>query len=127
MAMSDDERRRRKREANRIRRMLDPEKDRREQREWRIKNPDKTRTHRLTAHYGITKEQYDAILIEQDGLCAANGCQPTRRGLFVDHNHDTGEIRGLLCQHCNTALGHARDRIDMLVGLASYLHKNQSS
>lgn len=109
------------REKSRRRRLKDPERDRLEQKRWRELNPDKTKAHRLKAKYKMSKETYDAMLIKQSGMCAANGCQPTSRGLFVDHDHVTGKIRGLLCQHCNTALGHAKDNVDILIGLARYL------
>jgi Recombination endonuclease VII len=65
----------------------------------------------LKRDYGITLEQYVALWLEQGGLCAL--CrQPevgTYRGvvrmLSVDHDHETGQIRGLLCGSCNVALG----------------------
>ena len=66
-------------------------------------------------HYGITPEQYEAMVEAVGGLCAICG-QPERatrrgeiRGLNVDHDHDTGAVRGLLCSNCNTAIGLLRD------------------
>lgn len=65
---------------------------------------------RIQTTYGITDKDYQAIYELQEGLCAicrrATGA--TRR-LSVDHNHATGEVRGLLCRPCNNMLGHVRD------------------
>ena len=60
--------------------------------------------------YGVTPEWYDQKLSEQNDCCALCGRGPTGRNqygpvrLSVDHNHDTGKARGLLCFHCNTSL-----------------------
>lgn len=58
--------------------------------------------------WGLTQEGYDALLESQGGVCAI--CERPARGglmdhsLHVDHDHETGEVRGLLCRSCNTAL-----------------------
>lgn len=61
---------------------------------------------RLKLRYNITKEEYEAKWDEQDGLCGICGkaCKTGQR-LVVDHNHETGENRGLLCKACNLHLG----------------------
>jgi hypothetical protein len=51
--------------------------------------------------YGVTEEQYRALLMAQDGRCAICGRLPRNRRLAVDHDHNTGEVRGLLCYTCN--------------------------
>ena len=58
--------------------------------------------------YGITLEDYDLMLIEQEGKCAVCGSDdPKGKGRFhVDHDHDTGKVRGLLCHYCNIAEGY---------------------
>ena len=58
-------------------------------------------------NYKLTVEQYDAILKEQGGVCYLCHCaEPVKgRRLSVDHDHTTGEIRGLLCSRCNPILG----------------------
>lgn len=68
---------------------------------------DKARAKRLMDNYKLTVEQYDAILKEQNGVCYMCGCaEPVKgRRLSVDHDHDTGQIRGLLCSRCNPILG----------------------
>jgi len=65
----------------------------------------KQRTHNLRLHYNITPEEYDALFAQQEGKCKL--ChQPPKEGkkLFVDHNHKTGKVRGLLCHKCNQGL-----------------------
>lgn len=61
---------------------------------------------RLRSRYGITVADYDAMLSAQNGLCAICD-QPSTNGkrLHVDHNHETGKVRGLLCTSCNFRLG----------------------
>ncbi len=54
---------------------------------------------------GLTIEIYDAMLIEQDNVCKLCKRPPRTMKLAVDHCHDTGKVRGLLCTNCNTAIG----------------------
>lgn len=65
---------------------------------------------RVAKVYGIEPDDYDRLYCYQEGRCAI--CQratgKTRR-LSVDHNHETGRVRGLLCRPCNDMLGHGRD------------------
>ncbi len=65
------------------------------------------RSH-LKAKYGLTLEQYDDMLDRQGGGCAICDEPPGDTALHVDHCHDTGRIRGLLCFRCNSALGNLR-------------------
>lgn len=75
--------------------------------------------------YGLTVEQFDALLEQQSGGCAI--CRtttvPTRGNWHVDHCHETGRVRGILCHGCNVALGHLKDRIDLLEAAIAYLRK----
>lgn len=80
------------------------------------------RRHKLKSNYGITLEDYNALLKRQGGLCAI--CQEeckTHAVLSVDHDHVSGRIRGLLCARCNQMIGLARDRTDILVSALRYL------
>lgn len=55
--------------------------------------------------YGITRKQYDKMLKKQKGRCKICGNKPSRGPLHVDHNHESGRVRGLLCTSCNRILG----------------------
>lgn len=77
--------------------------------------------------YRITLEQYDAMLSSQNGVCAAcGGVNASGKPLFVDHNHTTGQVRGLLCSMCNSSIGLAKESADILKKLASYLEKHET-
>lgn len=72
--------------------------------------------------YGLTPKQAHALLFE------ARPCDicSTAMGEHIDHNHDTGEVRGLLCSGCNTGLGMFRDSIHNLSSAVDYLMRNGS-
>jgi hypothetical protein len=72
---------------------------------WRDNNPDKVFRYDLKAKYGITVEEYNRLLESQGGVCAICGQTCYKNRLSVDHDHATGEVRGLLCDNCNKALG----------------------
>lgn len=78
-------------------------------RSWR--SPVQRRQDRLKSKYGITTPEYNQILSMQKGVCAICGRAPGRRSLAVDHDHDTGKVRGLLCGRCNSALGLLGDNL----------------
>lgn len=71
------------------------------------KTKEKARAKRLMDNYKLTIEQYDKILAYQGGVCyACHQAEPVKgRRLSVDHDHTTGEVRGLLCSRCNPILG----------------------
>lgn len=75
--------------------------------------------------YGITLEEFDAMYEKQNGRCLICGEKKVKRGqyhsLFVDHNHETGKVRGLLCQRCNFLIGQARDNVKILRSAIKYL------
>lgn len=76
--------------------------------------------------YNLTTEQVRRIYVEQTGLCAIchGTCTKTRLGrLAVDHDHLTGQVRGLLCIDCNSALGKFHDDPNMLRRAAEYLER----
>ena len=81
------------------------------------------KNNHLKTMYGITIEEYDKMLEEQNGVCAICG-EPERqnyRRLAVDHNHTTNKIRALLCYGCNRGIGSFRENPDSLVKAAEYL------
>lgn len=79
--------------------------------------------------YGITHEEYVALVEKQGGKCAicssdkSNNSRTSSR-LFVDHCHKSGKVRGLLCSRCNHALGQLDDDIDRLRSAIEYLERN---
>lgn len=84
----------------------------------------------LRTKYNISIEQYNEKLAQQDGRCAIcdkhqNELKQTMR---VDHNHQTGKVRGLLCSVCNKAIGSLRENTILLQNATDYLnHYKQES
>lgn len=78
------------------------------------------RAYELDRHYGITPEEYDAMLARQAGACGVCGCRPAG-ALHVDHDHESGAVRGLLCGSCNLGLGKLGDSIEALERALAYL------
>lgn len=79
------------------------------QRESRVRNytPEQKRKWTLKTRYGLTVEEYDGMLMAQGGLCAICRTEPTRP--CVDHAHDTGQVRSILCHRCNIGLPYVED------------------
>ena len=87
---------------------------------------DKARRSWLLRTYGITLEEYNKQLELQDGKCAICNCLPEtsfRGTLGVDHDHITGQVRGLLCRNCNQAIGLLQDSPVVLKQATDYLIK----
>lgn len=103
-------------------------------REWSRKareaNPDYHKNIFLKRHYGIGIERYNQMLAEQRGCCAicakpeANEIKGKIIALAVDHDHNTGAVRALLCSACNTALGLFNDDLALLDAAKAYLQKH---
>lgn len=107
-------------------------------REWSKNNPEKRNAaarkrrtpkfrfrYLLKYHYGISEERYYEMLRLCGGLCEI--CRrPQRNGrrLCVDHDHDSGVVRGLLCNDCNTAIGMMKESRTHLTAAISYLEKH---
>lgn len=96
-------------------------------REYNSKTSEYRRNQALKTKYGITIEDYDKLLETQSNGCAICGKTPEKNGrrLYVDHDHETGIIRGLLCRDCNLILGFAHDNISTLARAINYLEENQ--
>lgn len=94
---------------------------------------DATRAAYLVRAYGITVEQFNDLVDQQAGLCGICSRPETdvdrrtgkTRKLAVDHCHETGEIRGLLCRKCNTALGLLGDEEDSVLAVLAYLDRGR--
>lgn len=93
--------------------------------EKRYKSKVKTRSiiewNRIKNRYGITKEDFSALLEKQNNLCAICFIKPDTR-LHIDHCHQTGKVRGLLCGNCNRALGLLKDNTIFLSKAIEYLN-----
>lgn len=85
----------------------------------------KQRKNNLKQMFGMSIEEYDEKLNKQDGVCKICGleCVSGKR-LAVDHDHETGKIRDLLCSNCNGGLGKFQDNPELLIKAADYLRKH---
>jgi len=93
-------------------------------------DPSKSRNNDLKRLYGITLNDYNQMLTEQNDRCVI--CKTTEPGgkhgkFMVDHCHDTGKVRGLLCKRCNIALGEVGDNIQTLQSMVEYLATAKTS
>ena len=115
----------------------------REKNKWKIteaylkyRTSEKYLRTRINSHlkrtYGITYVEYQELLDAQGGVCKICKTLKPRKSatdltpLFVDHNHTTGKVRGLLCSKCNSGLGMFEDNIDYFVEAINYIKENQS-
>lgn len=91
--------------------------------DWRKRNPDKAREYNFKSKYGITTKEYDELYTGQSGCCALCSKHSTElsRPLCVDHDHETGKVRGLLCSTCNSGLGKLGDNEEGLLKALEYL------
>lgn len=76
---------------------------------------------KIKNQYGITLEVYEKMLEAQEGKCLV--CEDALTVPHIDHCHVTGKVRGLLCKHCNTGLGHFKDNITNLERAILYLRR----
>lgn len=81
------------------------------------------RIYLLLYRYGITPDERAELYIAQAGCCPGCGDAFDEDEMVLDHDHSTGQPRGLLCHPCNKTLGFARDRITTLYALADYLEQ----
>ncbi len=101
-------------------------------RRWQLANPEHAarimRKATLNQEYDMTPDEHARMEREQGGVCAICGRPPTgglrTKRLFVDHDHTTGAVRGLLCTACNNALGQFQDSQEILDKAKAYLQKH---
>jgi hypothetical protein len=96
--------------------------------EERAKMLAKKRIDHLMRKYGLTSEDYDRMLQEQGGtcaLCSRGPAQERYKRLSIDHCHNTGKVRGLLCTPCNCAIGILGDTVEHVRQAVTYLEKSQ--
>ena len=101
-------------------------------RKWKSRqeaNPGAERSRELRRRFGLSVEDYERMLKESGNVCAvckqpetATTAQAgTIRRLAIDHNHTTGQLRGLLCFRCNSVVGKIEERLDLLDAIRDYL------
>ena len=92
---------------------------------WNKNNPEKrrlySRRNKLKKQYGISPEQYDEMIKSQEAKCLI--CEKNRK-LVIDHNHKTGEVRGLLCNQCNAGIGYFYENPSIMKKAIKYVIKN---
>jgi len=95
---------------------------------YKEKYREKQKEYSLQKKYGITIEQYNEIFIKQNGCCKiCNRHQSEfKRSLAVDHCHKTNKVRGLLCHHCNAAIGHLFEDVFIMEKAISYLKETMN-
>lgn len=101
---------------------------------WSSRTPQKRLEQHLKYKYGVTHAEFLQQWDAQQGCCSI--CEDAlpdlmtydnrRRGYAIDHNHETGEFRGILCTNCNSLLGMAKDSTEVLRKAIEYLDKNGS-
>lgn len=101
--------------------------NRQEKKDYQLKhqrrNRAKWRGYQLKYKYGVTREQYDAMLKAQSNACAICGRDQSTmsKSMSVDHCHISKKVRGLVCQRCNVFIGYIETRPDILPKVRMYL------
>lgn len=88
---------------------------------WRKKNPEYHKNHWLMRKYGLTREEYDRMLRNQNQQCAI--CERLMSEPHVDHDHETEKIRDLLCHNCNITIGLLYEDVLIAKKVVTYLEK----
>ena len=96
-------------------------------RAWKRRNPEKVAIQCRKRMYGLSDESFKLIIEAQKGLCGICSTQlsGTHRGNspYVDHDHNTGKVRGILCRSCNFGLGLFSDNFSRLIKAADYIRR----
>jgi hypothetical protein len=95
--------------------------------EYYVANKDKFRIRAYFYKYGLTEEGYYALLESQDNACAVCKTPFVDCKLNVDHDHNTGSVRGLLCSGCNASMGMLKDSADAVSAAATYLESHAAT
>ena len=98
--------------------------------EYNREHSTSVRSQYLKRNYGLTFEEFEAMLSDQDNCCAI--CKSTKplgrqKTFNGDHHNKTGNVRGLLCSNCNTALGLVNDNIHTLKSMIQYLESHEET
>lgn len=92
---------------------------------YKLVTQEDRRRAKYKARYGVSLDEYNKMLEAQGGVCAICSGEPTgkKQRLCVDHCHQTGKIRGLLCNECNVGIGRLKDSVELLVAAICYLEQ----
>jgi len=96
---------------------------------WQAENPDARKRQRIRK-YGLTLTQFRKMMEEADHKCQICGhSDQSDPNMFpvIDHCHDTGKVRGVLCMNCNMGIGKLRDSVSTLEAAIAYLRRSQNS
>lgn len=99
-------------------------------RDKKVYDPIGALKRQLKSRYSMTYDEYLLLYQKQDGTCAICGEHRTlggKSGLYVDHDHKNGGVRGLLCPTCNSAIGKFKDDIMMMYRAIAYLSSSSES
>ena len=102
-----------------------PERYLKLQKDYYQANRDNFRARELMKKFGLTMAAYSEMLAAQGGVCAiCAGAQSHGKSMAVDHDHETGAVRALLCDNCNRGIGLFRDSPELCRAVADYLEKH---
>lgn len=99
------------------------EQNKEQRKEYSRTHKRESKNRSLKSLYGIDIEQYEEMYKQQEGKCAT--CGTYQDSLVVDHSHQTGKVRKLLCKKCNLALGYVNDDPTTLRNMIAYLKRNK--
>lgn len=108
--------------------LLKKEEINKKNKEWFHKNPEKSRNQKLLYTYGITLEQRNLLIKNQDNkckICLEDLNVLDSKSIHVDHNHITGRVRGILCKKCNSMIGLSKEKEYILNNAIKYLKEYQ--
>jgi hypothetical protein len=107
---------------------------------WRLKNPDKVKEYaeryrksgaqkwsQIKSRYGIDKAQFESLLEQQKGRCPICRDDFKIRKPYIDHNHTSDKVRGLLHRECNALLGFAEEKMEVLQNAINYIKKYEDT
>jgi len=97
---------------------------------YRLKNSIRlsatTFNYKLKSQYGLSRDQYELMIKNQNNRCIICGNPfTTPKHTHIDHDHKTGSVRGVLCSNCNTGIGFFRENIDIMISAIKYLDLHQ--
>ena len=100
-----------------------PEVKKKSDKAYYSRNKDAVWERNLRLKYGFDVARYQAMVLQQRGVCAICGAPPQRRRLDVDHDHKTKVVRGLLCEQCNRGIGKLQDSPEIIGRAIRYLER----